>query len=274
MTCDALEIRNLRFDFGGVPRYWHGNRRSVTLFMNNLSIFFPPGERFFIASVKAHAPQVTDEKLLREMRLFSGQEGVHSREHAAYNAMIEAQGYPARALEDRVDELLGVASRRLPACSRLAITCALEHFTAVLARQVLSNPRIMEGAHPTMAGLWRWHAAEESEHKAVAFDVYRAVGGSYVRRVFTMLMVTLTFWARVIAQQIRLMRIDGCLFSRREWALLYRFLFIDPGGMRGIGRPYLRYYRPSFHPNDDDTRALIERWKAQGASSLGEEASS
>lgn len=263
MPGDSFEIRNLRFDLDGVPRYWHGGRRSVTLFLNNLSIFFPPGERFFITSVKAHASQVKDENLLRDIKLFSGQEGVHSREHVAYNRMIEAQGYPARALEKRVERLLRVASRTLPKSFQLAITCALEHFTALMAHLLLSDPRLLEGAHPAMAGLWRWHAAEENEHKAVAFDVYRAIQGTYVVRVLTMVVVTLVFWAYVIAQQARLMWVDGCLFSLGEWASLYRFLFVDPGGMGGIVRPYLSYYRPGFHPWDHDNQALLDEWKSE-----------
>ncbi len=263
MTSEPLEIRNLRFDLAGVPRYWHGGRRSVTLFLNNLSLFFPPGERFFIQSVKAQACRVEDEKLLRDIKLFSGQEGVHSREHVAYNRMIESQGYPAQALEKRVERILRFAARVLPGSSQLAVTCALEHFTALMAELLLADERLLEGAHPAMAALWRWHAAEENEHKAVAFDVYQTIRGSYVVRAHTMFVVTLVFWALVVAQQVRLMSVDGCLFSFKEWAALVRFLFVEPGGMGRIVRPYLSYYRPGFHPWDHDNQALLDAWKAE-----------
>lgn len=43
------------------PKDWHGGRRAVTLFYDNLSTFFPPGERFFMASVKAFRNEVKDE---------------------------------------------------------------------------------------------------------------------------------------------------------------------------------------------------------------------
>jgi predicted metal-dependent hydrolase len=98
---------------------------------------------------------------------------------------------------------------------------------------------------------------EETEHKAVAFDVYRAARGPYLERVLTMSIVTLTFWSRVITQQVVLMRADGCLFSFHEWNALWRFLFIEPGGMFGVWRHWLDYYRPSFHPWDLDNRALL-----------------
>jgi predicted metal-dependent hydrolase len=266
-TSRSIEVRNKHFDLDSVPCYWHGGQRSVTLFTNSLSIFFPPGERFFIASVKAYADRVKDEKLRREIKLFCGQEGMHSREHVAYNRMLDRQGYPASAMEKGVERLLRFLSRRLPPLEQLAVTCALEHFTAILAHRLLSDPKLSEGRHPVMAALWRWHAAEETEHKAVAFDVYRAAGGSYGLRALTMMVTTLIFWAYVSLHQVRLMWVDECLFSLREWVLLYRFLFVDPGAMRRILRPYLTYYRPSFHPWDHDNRALLDAWKDDFGSS-------
>jgi predicted metal-dependent hydrolase len=256
------EIRDVRFDLSEVPRYWHGGRRSVTLFFNNLSIFFPPGERFFVTSVKRYAGTIQDAALREEVRGFCGQEGHHTREHVRYNEMLVAQGYPVEAMEKRVENLLKRTAKVYSHLGQLAVTCALEHFTAMLASLVLEEPRALEGAHPQMAALWRWHAAEENEHKAVAFDVYRAVGGGWLRRCVMMVLVTLTFWAKVYAHQLRLMKHEGLLFSVREWFALVGFLFVNPGGMGGLFRPYLSYFRPSFHPWEHDTRALVEQWKA------------
>jgi hypothetical protein len=150
-----------------------------------------------------------------------------------------------------------------PKQSQLAVTCALEHFTALMADCLLSKPALLAGAHPVMSALWRWHAAEENEHKAVAFDVYRAAGGNYAGRITAMIGATLIFWTKVAEQQIRLMWADRILFSFREWVSLLGFLFVDPGGLRGLLGPYLQYFRPSFHPWDHDNRALLEAWKAE-----------
>ena len=264
MTPPELQVRNLRFDVNDeVPRYWHGGRRSVTLFFNNLSIFFPAGERFFIAAVKAHAGQLVDAELIDQTRAFCAQEGIHSREHIRYNEMLRRQGYAVDSMERRVENLLAGATRRTTARGRLAATCALEHFTALLAHFLLSEDRLLEGAHPVMAALWRWHAAEENEHKAVAYDVYRATGGGYVERAMAMIFATVIFWAKVFEHQVRLMRTDGLLFSVREWYALFRFLFIEPGGIHRLFWPYLEYYRPSFHPWQLDNRSLLDAWKAE-----------
>ena len=245
----TLEVRNLRFAVeSGVPRAWHGGRRSVTVFFDNLSIFFPAGERFFIASVNAHRGQVKDAKLLADVRTFAGQEGCHSREHVRWNQALAARGYPIEAMEGRVERLLERVARRTPKRWQLGITCALEHFTALMAELLLRHPALLEGADPNMADLWRWHATEESEHRAVAFDVFRAAGGTYVERALTMVGATVIFWAKVLEHQVRLMSVDGIASSPREWAALARFLFVRPGGMLGLVGPYLRYYRPGFHP--------------------------
>ncbi len=255
------EVRNLRFDLGAsIPRHWLGGRRSVTTFFDNLSVFFPAGERFFITTVRAYEGRVKDETLRAQMRAFCGQEGVHSREHVRYNEMLAAKGYPVAELEEAVKARLRRAAR-LPRRSQLAITCALEHFTALLGELVLADPKILEGADPTMARLWRWHAAEENEHKAVAFDVFKAVGGTYRERVALMLVVTAIFWAKVGVHQARMMNVDGTAFSGREWADLLKFMFVEPGGMGGVVRLYWEYFRPDFHPNDIDSRPLVEAWE-------------
>ena len=248
-----LQPRNRRFDLDErIPRHWHGGRRSITTFFDNLSIFFPPGERFFIEAVHAHRSRVTDEQLLSDIRGFCAQEGFHSREHVRYNALLESRGYPAAELERRVEALLDRVRGRSTKRIRLAITCALEHFTALMAHPVLDDERTLEGADPVMAALWRWHAGEEQEHKAVAFDVYRAVGGTYAERTTAMIGATAVFWSRVIVQQVAMMRADGTAASVPEWLALVHFLFVSPGGMRGVVRRYFAYFRPGFHPNDVD----------------------
>ncbi len=263
MQARPLEIRNLRFDLGAaVPRHWHGGRRSLTAFFDGLSIFFPEGERFFVKSVRAHAKVVKDPALKRDVNGFCGQEGIHSREHERYNEMLRAKGYPVDELERKVARILAVVSRVLPERLQLAATCALEHFTALMGHMLLGDPRLLAGAHPEMATLWRWHAAEENEHKSLAFDVYLAAGGNDLERSAVMLAATVIFWAKVLEHQARFMAADGVAFSPREWWALGWFLFGDPGGMRRLIPLYLQYYRPGFHPRDIDDGGLLDAWRA------------
>jgi uncharacterized protein len=268
MSAGSLpEVRNLQFAVGArTPRYWHGGRKSITAFFNNLSIFFPAGERFFIASVKAYRDELVDPKLSAEARAFYAQEGIHSREHVRYNDMLRAQGYPVDAMEARVARILERVTRQNSRRLRLGVTCALEHFTALMADMLLGDPRLLAGADPVMAKLWRWHAAEENEHKAVAFDVFTAVGGTYRERVVTMIGATLIFWLKVIEQQARLMHADGVLGSPRAWLDLGTFLFVSPGGMLRLVPHYFSYFRRDFHPWDHDNQHLLDAFRKELAS--------
>lgn len=262
----SLVVRNVKFEIGPqVPRYWHGGRRSLTIFMNNLSIFFPEGERFFIRSVKEQVHKVKSAKVAAEARDFYVQEAYHTREHERYNDMLREQGYPIDRLEKRIRWILKNVGRGLPKRFHLAATCSLEHFTALMAHFLLNDPRLLAGAHPAMAALWRWHAAEENEHKAVAFDVYKEAGGNYPERAVVMFCTTVIFWGLVIDQQARLMKTEGIAGDAKEWAALFKFLFVEPGGMFGLARGYLDYYRPGFHPWDFDNRDLLEKWKREFA---------
>jgi uncharacterized protein len=264
---DAV-VRNLRFEMDEtVPRYWHGGRRAVSTFFDNLSVFFPVGERFFVKSVRAHQGFVKDERLAHEVRAFCGQEGIHAREHERYNEMLVRHGYPVEAMEKRVEATLARVQKRAPELSQLAVTCALEHFTALLGQMLLSDPRLLEGAHPAMAALWRWHAAEENEHRALAYDVYAAAGGEYPRRVLAMVGATVIFWTKVIEHQVQMMRTDGIAGSFDEWQALGRFLFVEPGGMLPLFRHYFEYFRRDFHPLDIDCTELLEAWRKDYESS-------
>ncbi|MFT3924937.1 MAG: metal-dependent hydrolase [Myxococcales bacterium] len=262
---DAVKVRNLKFDVVGsdVPRYWHGDRRAVTLFFNNLSIFFPVGERFFIKTVKDHKHFVKDEKLAQEVKTFYAQEGIHSREHEDYNEMLRRQGYPVAKMEGRIATLLKVVSTLIWLRAQLAVTCALEHFTALMAHWLLLDERNLEGAHPKMAALWRWHAAEENEHKSVAFDVFRAAGGLYVERVLVMFFATLIFWGLVLVQQVQLMWHDGILFSAREWSQLLVFWFRRGGLIQSLTPMYFSYYRPGFEPWELDNAEMLTAFQRE-----------
>jgi predicted metal-dependent hydrolase len=256
-------VRNLRFEIDeSIPQYWHGGRRSISIFLDNLSVFFPAGERFFVKAVRAHQTFVKDDQLTQEVRAFCGQEGVHGREHERYNELVR-RFYPTEAMERRVQAILDRVSQRTPEIGQLGVTCALEHFTALLGNMILRDPRLLEGAHPAMDALWRWHAAEENEHKTVAYDVFTAAGGDYRTRVGTMIGATVIFWAKVIEQQARMMNASGILFSAEEWRALGRFLFVEPGGMLRLIRLYFEYYRPDFHPSHIDSSEVLDRWRAE-----------
>jgi len=265
MSIVPFEVRNLTFPIEPArARFWVGGRKAVTAFWDMLSIFFPEGERFFIESVNAHRHHVTDPALQQAVQKFCGQEGVHRREHARYNETLASFGYPVAQMERRVLRLLDVVRFIMPKRWQLAITVSLEHFTALLGELVLTSTTGLNGADPEVAKLWQWHALEENEHKAVAFDVYRAAGGTWLERCFIMALTTFIFWGRVVEQQVRMMWHDGTLFSPREHADLFRYLFRNgDGGMQRLAPKYFSFFKPGFHPFADGDREQLERWRSK-----------
>ena len=151
------------------PDLWHGGRVEATAIYNALSATFPIGEAYFVESVRKFR-EGAPAKLAEEIKGFTTQEAIHSREHDAFNKRAADAGYDLANLEAQVDERLAIAATGRYA--NVAATMALEHFTAILAHQLLANPRHLEGAEPETADLWRWHAVEEIEHKGVAYDTW------------------------------------------------------------------------------------------------------
>src|SRR6266481_4368961 len=173
----AIEPRDRTFELGpDLPYHWHSDDGGITHFFNALSLMLPPGERFFMAALRPFLREIEDPGLRKQVLGFLAQEGVHSREHERYNKRLDEQGYwTAKWFELLTLVSLDVTRRFTSRRWQLAITCAFEHLTATVADTVLRDSRILRDAHPEYARLWRWHCAEEIEHKAVAFDVYRTV---------------------------------------------------------------------------------------------------
>jgi predicted metal-dependent hydrolase len=242
------------------PRLWHGGRVEATAIYNALSTTFPVGEAYFVESVRAFA-KGTPPKLAEEIKGFTTQEVIHSREHAAFNRRATESGYDLSKLEQRVEERLTVARARAPVAN-VAATMALEHFTAILAHQLLADPSHLDGAEPEAAELWRWHACEEIEHKGVAYDTWLWATRDWTRwkrwkvKAKVMLYVTRNFLVDRTTGALELMRQDG-VTGVRAWRLLLWYLWVRPGMFSKIAGAWLKFFMPGFHPWNVDDRHLL-----------------
>jgi predicted metal-dependent hydrolase len=245
------------------PRYWFDNHPFKTHYFNALSSSFPVGERFFIRSVRHYEKQIADARLRQQILQFVGQEGHHRIEHRHHIDLMLAQGYSAvPRFEHMVQVLLDFLNKRFPLYS-LAATVALEHFTAILADQLLRHPdRWLAPMHPDMRLLWQWHAVEETEHKAVAFDVYRQISGSYLLRITAMILETIGFLLDILVRTVYFLSKDGKLFSLRLWFEGVAFVWGRKGTLGSIVGEYFRFFRPSFHPWQNDNHHLIQQFLA------------
>lgn len=259
----TITPRDRRFGRGQrQDRLWLNGDVAATAFYNALSVTFPKGEAYFIESVKAFRDGV-DEKLAREIKAFTVQEVVHSREHVAFNKRVLDHGYDITRLESRVDQVLAIARSR-PKIVQLAATMALEHYTAILAAELIKNPKHLEGADQANGDLWRWHALEEIEHKGVAYDTYLHATRGMSRwkrwkiKSLTMLLITFTFWKHRIEGTLDLMAQDGVTGWRAK-AMVAKYLLVSPGIVTRMIPAWASYFLPGFHPWNHDDRALIQK---------------
>jgi len=231
----------------------------------SLSAVFPDGEDFFVRSVRHYRKDITDPDLKRQVSGFIGQEAIHGREHRDFNARLAELGYPTKQVERFTKKGLALRERIAPPISNLAATAALEHFTATLAESILGDERTREMiGDETVQGLFLWHALEESEHKAVAFDVYKAVGGSERMRVWTMRLIRWSFVIGMAVQVLVSVAMDP--YARRHPLMVWRSLrklLASPLMSRETWRILKDYDRPDFHPDDRDTDELVARWRAE-----------
>ncbi|MDX1805130.1 MAG: metal-dependent hydrolase [Alcanivorax sp.] len=270
MTINILPVRrNLKFNLNPAKALtWHRDGLNVSQFLNTMSLFFPVGERFFIDSVRHYRDQITDPELKQAVTAFIGQEAMHGREHEEYNDFVAQAGVPLHSQEDLVAKLLKAVQQYSPKAFQLAATVALEHLTAILGGGLLDLPEIMEGADDGYKAIWNWHALEETEHKAVAFDVYRlAIGddsklGAYVLRSGTLVAATGIFFALFIPFYLHNVRIKGGLTDLQGWRAVARHTWGKKGIFRNITRPWFDWFKPGFHPWDHDNRDKLEQFDA------------
>ena len=262
-TPDDLTItpRDVRFGRdGSVRRYWLNDDPVATAFYNALSVTFPKGEGYFIDSVRQFRDDVPP-RLAAEIRAFVKQEAIHTREHVAFNRHVTDQGYDTSRLEARVDHELAI-TRGKPPIANLAATMALEHFTAILAHELVANPRHLAGGDRAAADLWRWHAIEEIEHKGVAYDTWLHATKDWPRftrwrvKSLVMLITTWRFFTGRARGMSELLRQDG-ISGPKAWARMAWYAFGNPGMARKVAGVWAAYFLPRFHPWKHDDRALI-----------------
>lgn len=253
-----IRARNMGFEFEDTPRHWVADAAVPTALGNALHLIFPMGERFFVRAVKHFADQLEDPALRAQVKGFYAQEGRHAHEHERVFAWLERQGYDVkpflRIYKKIAYEIIEKAS---PPKLRLAVTVALEHYTAIMAEDALQHG-LLDRAHASMRPLLAWHAAEEIEHKAVAFDVLKSVDDSYAWRMAGMALATallMGFWTLGTTMLLRQEKL-GLFEVLRQMRTARK---ANPIMTRVFVRGIREYLHRDFHPWQNDNLAVARR---------------
>lgn len=261
----SIHVRSIQPRYEVTPDlHWFGDNPFISHLMHALSFLFPPGEEMFVKSVNYYRDQIKDPELRKAVKAFAGQEHLHSKSHHDFNLWIqekipEAKRY-CESLVKSIDRSYKILEKRKPIMN-LAVTVALEHITAIMAATFLNRPETLEKMSPEVRSLFIWHAIEEVEHKSVAFDVYKTVGGSYGLRVFAMIVATFTLSLHTVHNQFRLLWRDGQLTNWRAAGRAFKECFGSAGFFTVLRARYLDFFRRDFHPSQHDDQFLVDAWQ-------------
>lgn len=259
-----IKPRKMAFDMSLLKdKYFFRGNPILSTLMYAMSASFPSGERFFIDSVRHYQKDIDDPVLLAQIRGFIGQEAHHGRVHEDFNTQVQSLGMAMEYVQGRFEKRIDRAKRKLDSGRQLAVTAALEHITATLAQWTLENPEggLEENKDSPLREMLVWHAVEEIEHKAVAFNVYRTAVNNEKQRIVVARIIFHSFWIQMaIAQLILLWRdrkIPSLQHIREAWGFMW-----GKNGFRTWAAPeFKRYLKTGFHPNDIDQSHLIEQWQ-------------
>ncbi|MCG9480559.1 metal-dependent hydrolase [Acinetobacter pittii] len=234
-TNQKIVRRNVELSYDANKSYsfYYEENPVVTSLFVVLSAMFPPGEMFFIESIRNVRNQIKDEKLLEDIRAFIAQEAFHSREHKTLNNHLIHSNYPEVIeievkTKARLDKL-----RKFSMVEQVAATVVMEHYTATLARLLLTDQLIKRKTTQESRNLWEWHALEELEHKSVAFDVLNAIGGnSSKNRKLALARVTKLIMPIMFEYWIKILKRKDIRFSLKQ---LKDGVYLGFGGVNRLG---------------------------------------
>jgi len=270
-TVGRLVPRKVQFDWSQTPLEWIPGQPFASHFINEINLLLPAGEFWFCRLYNQALPLVTDAKLREDVQAFVRQEAMHARAHGgAIAEYLHAQGIETESNTRQEDWLfetllgdapLGVAlprfAQRRWLVFRLGIIAAVEHMTCVLGKYVLENRSWDEaGADPVLLDLLRWHGAEEIEHRSVAFDLYRHLGGRYPSRYYLATIAMPAIFGLWVHGAAHLMKQDPRFVTKRpgvfrpwiwrEWQRVSR-----SGHLPSLGsliRSELSFFSPWYDP--------------------------
>ena len=270
-TAHHIEPRRVEFDWTETPLDWIPGQPFASHFINEINLLLPAGEFWFCRLYNQAMPYITDDKLREDVQAFIRQEAMHARAHGgATEEYLNEKGVETQSYTDKenwlfdtllADNPVGVKMPKLLQkrwlVFRLGIIAAVEHMTCVLGNYILENKTWDEvGADEVLLDLLRWHGAEEIEHRCVAFDLYKHLGGGYPSRYYLASIAMPAIFGLWVEGAAHLMRQDE-RFANKKPSVFKPWIWQE--WMRVSKRGYLphplwlaaqqlSFFSPFYHP--------------------------
>ncbi|MCX7060099.1 MAG: metal-dependent hydrolase [Gammaproteobacteria bacterium] len=184
-----MKVREIDIDFTQGKLHWTPDDPEFAQFWNAASTFLPYLEPFLNRTVRAGIDKLPEDstELREHCRIFIAQEGRHYKNHEKLNAFLRANGYPGLAEREakmKADYQRFWEKKGHKYCMGYAE--GFETLGPIIACFFLEAARELDNTSvddPT-ADLWRWHLAEEYEHRHVANYQFHAIYNSYWYRLW------------------------------------------------------------------------------------------
>jgi predicted metal-dependent hydrolase len=266
----AVRPRDVHFQWDTAPLHWIPGDPYGSHVVTALNLLLPVAERWFSELLSEALEHVRDDRLREEIVGFIGQETVHAKTHdqllVDYLSRHGIDPAPfVRQVEwiaDQYDQRVSQATpqnRRKALASGTHALCAAEHFTGVLGHWTLNNSWDDMGVDPTMCDLYRWHAAEEVEHRHVAYNVAKYFGMDFVAQAAAGALVPLVVYAMMLRGIKFLVHADPGLpnlgYLRLVWKLRESVKRGSIPSTRYVLRTALRLFRRDYNPLDEGNTA-------------------
>lgn len=179
------KVRYPNFDFSEATPHWSSNLEYAQ--QRNAESTTPTMIEPYLIKVLQIAKLdlgAGDEKLIKEIDWFIAQESQHFRQHMAFNRQLASRGYPRipefeRKLEADYERFLSSKSLKF----NVAYSEGFESLGTVAAQVIFKNlGNLHRSVDPDVAHMWKWHLAEEFEHRCVMYDVYKRLYGRGITR--------------------------------------------------------------------------------------------
>jgi len=105
-----------------------------------------------------------------------------------------------------------------------------------------------------------WHAVEETEHKAVAYDLYQLAVGDDKVRAKEMSYILPFFVGHMMEATVLLLHKNKQLSRRTGWIEAYKAMWGKEGVFTYVRQELKDYYKTDFHPWHKDNSSLANNW--------------
>lgn len=187
-----MKVRIPKMKYDSLRAHWSPNAEFAQI--QNGQSLLPAYIEPYLVKVMVKAKESLDPantKLHADLAIFIKQEMQHCKQHISFNRRLRELGYPGlasieaeyaadyeRFLKEKPLRWNLAYSEGFEAMSAIGVTAFFEEFDEFL-----------EGADEYAVDLWKWHLAEEYEHREVAHDVFHALCGlnpvaAYFYRVY------------------------------------------------------------------------------------------